>query len=72
MQAGHAARVERVSDEKLYYLRSRGIPKDDATVMMIESSIRSLFEELAQFDQDQYETCVQTLLSQTLQRETTA
>ena len=46
MEAGHAARIERVSDEKLYYLRSRGIPKDDATVMMVESSVAGLFEGL--------------------------
>lgn len=44
VEAGHAARIERVSDEKLYYLRSRGISKDDATVMMIESSVAGLFE----------------------------
>ncbi|MCB9807328.1 SufD family Fe-S cluster assembly protein [Candidatus Peribacteria bacterium] len=44
VEAGHAARIERVSDEKLYYLRSRGIPKDDATVMMVESSVAGLFE----------------------------
>lgn len=46
VEAGHAARIERVSDEKLYYLRSRGIPKDDATVMMIESAVRNLFPDL--------------------------
>jgi Fe-S cluster assembly scaffold protein SufB len=46
VEAGHAARIERVSDEKLYYLRSRGIPKDDAIVMMIESSVAGLFEGL--------------------------
>jgi Fe-S cluster assembly protein SufD len=46
VEAGHAARIERVSDEKLYYLRARGIPKDDATVMMIESSVAGLFEGL--------------------------
>ncbi len=46
MEAGHAARIERVSDEKLYYLRARGIPKDDATVMMIESSVAGLIEGL--------------------------
>ncbi len=46
VEAGHAARIERVSDEKLYYLRARGIPKDDATVMMIESSVVGLFEGL--------------------------
>ncbi len=46
VEAGHAARIERVSDEKLYYLRSRGIPKDDATVMMIESAVAGLLEGL--------------------------
>lgn len=44
VEAGHAARIERVSDEKLYYLRSRGIPRDDATVMMIESAVAGLFD----------------------------
>lgn len=52
MEAGHAARIERVSDEKLYYLRARGIPKDDATVMMIESSVAGLFEGLGEKYQD--------------------
>jgi Fe-S cluster assembly scaffold protein SufB len=51
VEAGHAARIERVSDEKLYYLRARGIPKDDATVMMIESSVSGLFEGL----EDEYQ-----------------
>lgn len=46
VEAWHAARIERVSDEKLYYLRARGIPKDDATVMMIESAVAGLFEGL--------------------------
>lgn len=46
VEAGHAARIERVSDEKLYYLRARGIPKDDATVMMIESAVAGLLEGL--------------------------
>lgn len=52
VEAGHAARIERVSDEKLYYLRSRGIPKDDATVMMIESSVAGLLEWLEEKYQD--------------------
>lgn len=39
MEAGHAARIEKIPDEKLYYLRARGIPRDDASVMMIESAV---------------------------------
>lgn len=53
VEAGHAARIERVSDEKLYYLRSRGIPKDDATVMMIESAVAGVFEGLDELHRDQ-------------------
>ncbi|MFA6080475.1 MAG: SufD family Fe-S cluster assembly protein [Candidatus Gracilibacteria bacterium] len=46
VEAGHAARIERISDEKLYYLRARGIPRDDAVVMMIKSSVFGLFSGL--------------------------
>ncbi len=53
VEAGHAARIERVSDEKLYYLRSRGIPRDDATVMMIRSSVSALFDGLDEKYQDE-------------------
>ncbi len=42
VEAGHAARIERIPDEKLYYLRARGIPRDDASVLMIESSVHEL------------------------------
>lgn len=53
VEAGHAARIERVSDEKLYYLRARGIPRDDATVMMIESAVAGLFEGLDKWYREQ-------------------
>ncbi len=53
VEAGHAARIERVSDEKLYYLRSRGVPKDDATVMMIKSSVAGLLQGLDDKYQDE-------------------
>jgi Fe-S cluster assembly scaffold protein SufB len=53
VEAWHAARIERVSNEKLYYLRSRGIPKDDATVMMIQSSVYGLFYWLQRNYQDE-------------------
>lgn len=46
VEAGHAARIERVSDEKLYYLRARGMPRDDATMVMIRDRLARLFEGL--------------------------
>jgi Fe-S cluster assembly protein SufB len=62
VEAGHAARIERVSDEKLYYLRARWIPKDDATVMMIESAVASLFEGLGEKYQEEVMEKVQEML----------
>jgi Fe-S cluster assembly scaffold protein SufB len=44
VEAGHAARIERIPDEKLYYLRARGIPRDDASVMMITSAVTTLLQ----------------------------
>lgn len=52
VQAGHAARIERIPDEKLYYLRARWIPRDDATVMMVRSSIFWLFSWLSDAQQE--------------------
>lgn len=46
VEASHAARIERISDEKLYYLRAHGIPRDDASVMMVEGKVRKLFESV--------------------------
>lgn len=46
VEAWHAARIERIPDEKLYYLRARGIPQEDATIMMIRSAIFWLFSGL--------------------------
>ena len=60
--AGHAARMERIPDDKLYYLRARWIPKDDATVMMIRSSISQVFDGLEKFDEKLKDTLIQTVL----------
>jgi len=35
--------MERISDDKLFYLRSRGLPREDATVLMLESYIAKIF-----------------------------
>ena len=33
----------KISDDKLFYLRARGLPKEDATVLMLESYIAKIF-----------------------------
>lgn len=60
VQAWHAARTERISDEKLYYLRSHGISRNDATIMMIQSSVSMLFSWL---DSKQQEAILDQILT---------
>lgn len=43
---GHEASVSKVDDEKLFYLTSRGIPKDEATGMVVRGFIEPLVKEL--------------------------
>lgn len=46
VKAAHACNMERISDDKLFYLRSRGLPREDATVLMLESYIAKIFWDL--------------------------
>lgn len=43
VKAGHACNMEKISDDKLFYLRSRGLPREDAAVLMLESYIAKIF-----------------------------
>ncbi len=45
-KANHSLSIEKISDEKLFYLRSRWIDKDNATFIMLESYINKNFELL--------------------------
>ena len=66
VEAGHAARIERIPDEKLYYLRSRWIPKDDATVMMLKSAIATVFDPLRQTDEERHTELTESICSKML------
>ena len=46
IEAGHSCKMERISDDKLFYLRSRWIWKLNALQIMIESKIKNLFSDL--------------------------
>ncbi len=46
VKASHACHMERISDDKLFYLRSRGIPREDAAVLMLEGYIAKIFWDL--------------------------
>lgn len=62
VSASHACNIEKISDEKLFYLRSRGIEKSDATSMMIVSYIEKIFWDLKDIDEDLYERVTSEIL----------
>jgi Fe-S cluster assembly protein SufB len=43
---GHEASVSKVSDEQLFYLKSRGLSEEDATTMVVSGFIEPLVKEL--------------------------
>jgi Fe-S cluster assembly scaffold protein SufB len=55
VSASHAARVERIPEEKLYYLLSRGLDTKKATTLLLESMVGSLFFRLKNISETLYE-----------------
>jgi Fe-S cluster assembly scaffold protein SufB len=62
VKASHACNMERISDDKLFYLRARGLPKEDATVLMLESYISKIFGDLEESYQELYTTTKERIL----------
>lgn len=62
VKASHACKMERISDEKLFYLRSRGIDKENALSIMIEAKIKSLFLCISMLDNDFHEELIESIL----------
>ncbi len=50
VKASHACRMERISDEKLFYLRSRWIWKENAIFMLVESYVTDMFRCISMID----------------------
>lgn len=63
VKASHSCKMERISDEKLFYLRSRGIWKENALYMIIESYITSMFKCLSMIDRNFYNNLIINILS---------
>lgn len=63
MEAGHACRMERISDDKLFYLRSRGLGRENALAIMIEAKIKNIFSKLENIDVDFYEELLEDILN---------
>ena len=58
VEASHACKMERISDEKLFYLRSRWIGRENALHMMVESYIVDLLWWLKKWNKDLYEDMI--------------
>ena len=62
VKASHACKMERISDDKLFYLRSRWVGRDNALSMMIEAKVKGLFSCISMLDNDFYEKLVDNIL----------
>ncbi|MDD2870515.1 MAG: SufD family Fe-S cluster assembly protein [Candidatus Gracilibacteria bacterium] len=62
VKASHACKIERISDEKLFYLRSRGIGKENALSMMIESYISNMFKCISMIDEAFYKELFENII----------
>jgi Fe-S cluster assembly protein SufD len=51
VQAGHGATVGRIDDEQLFYLMSRGLPREKAVELLVRGFLSSVMKELPQADQ---------------------
>jgi len=63
VKAAHACNMERISDDKLFYLRARGLPKEDATVLMLESYIAKIFWELQENHEELFTSVKERILA---------
>lgn len=50
VEASHACKIEKISDDDLFYLRSRWLFKNDALNMVLESKINTVFNNLSYID----------------------
>ena len=62
VEASHSCRMEKISDEKLFYLRSRGVGKENAMRMMIEAKIKNLYKCLEMYDKEFYDELLDEIL----------
>ena len=62
VKASHACKMERISDDKLFYLRSRWVGKENALSMMIEAKLKGLFSCISMLDNEFYEKLLDNIL----------
>jgi Fe-S cluster assembly scaffold protein SufB len=62
VKANHSCKIEKISDEKLFYLRSRWIWKQKALSIMIEAKINNLFSCISMLDKVFYNDLMKKIL----------
>jgi len=64
VEASHACKIERISDDKLFYLRSRWIWKDNALNLILEANIKSIFSCISMLDDEFYQNLYKEILNE--------
>jgi len=62
VEASHSCKMEKISDEKLFYLRSRWVGKENAMRMIIEAKIKNLYKYLEKYDKEFYDEILEEIL----------
>ncbi len=52
LKASHSCKIHKINDEKLFYLRSRWVKKDDAVFLLTQAKIKNIFGKIKEFDKD--------------------
>lgn len=63
VQAGHGCNIEKISDEKLFYLRSRWVEKQNALTMMVWAYVESIFWDLEKVNKEFHDTLVSQIIN---------
>lgn len=64
VKAWHGCNIEKISDEKLFYLRSRGMQREDALLMMVQSYIETIFSDLENTQKEYHDEIVEKILEE--------
>jgi Fe-S cluster assembly scaffold protein SufB len=62
IEASHALAIDRISDEELFYLRSRGFSRDEGTGLLLDGAISEIFAGLQKVDEGVYNECKEKVL----------
>lgn len=63
VEASHACKIERISDEELFYLKSRWVNNDKSISMLLEAKVHNIFSSLEIKDKIFYDELMDKILS---------